>query len=144
MAFDRRGCGHRGADEVRAAPGALTAFKISIRRGGAALARLKPVGVHREAHRAARLAPLEASGLEYLIQAFAFGLLLHEAGTRHDHREPDVRCDLAAEASHDRRRFAHVFDSRVGARADEHLVDHYVGDRLVRLDRYVLQRAYYS
>src|SRR5439155_26769997 len=111
MAFDRRGRGHRGADEVRAAAGALTAFKISIRRGGAALARLKPVGVHREAHRAARLAPLEASGLAYLIQAFAFGLLLHEAGTRHDHREPAVRCDLTADASAHRPRLPHVCGS---------------------------------
>ena len=41
-------------------PGALPALEVAIRGRGAALARLEPVGVHAEAHRAARLAPLEA------------------------------------------------------------------------------------
>ena len=46
---------------------------------------LEPVGVHGEAHRAARLAPLEAGGDEDLVEALGLGLLLHQAGARHDH-----------------------------------------------------------
>ena len=48
--------------------------------------RLQLVGVHAEAHRAAGLAPLEARRLEDLVEAFGFGLRLHEAGARNDHR----------------------------------------------------------
>eukprot|EP00951_Prasinocladus_malaysianus_P040320 scaffold461954_cov20-Prasinocladus_malaysianus.AAC.1 len=38
----------------------LAALKVAIGRGGASLARLKLVGVHRQAHGAARLAPVKA------------------------------------------------------------------------------------
>ena len=60
-------------------PCALAAFEIAVRRRRAALARLQPVGVHRQAHRAARLAPFEAGVAENLVQAFALGLLLDQA-----------------------------------------------------------------
>src|SRR6185312_7378375 len=50
--------GHGGADEVGAPARALPAFEIAVAGRGAALARLQAVGVHRQAHRAARLAPL--------------------------------------------------------------------------------------
>ena len=62
-------------------------------------------------------------------------------GARHDHRQLDVAGDPAAEAAHHRGRLAQVLDARVGARADEDLVDADVVDRLVRLERHVLQRA---
>src|SRR6266571_4092730 len=52
------GCGrHRGADQVRAPAFALPAFEVAVRSRGAALAAAEAVGVHAEAHRAARLAP---------------------------------------------------------------------------------------
>src|SRR5690606_15956469 len=59
MAGNRRAGGHGGAHEVRPAPGALAAFEIAVRGGGAALARLQPVVVHRQAHGTAGLAPFE-------------------------------------------------------------------------------------
>ena len=61
---DRGGGRHRRAHQVRAAAGALAAFEVAVAGRGAALARLEPVGVHRQAHRAARLAPFEARVLE--------------------------------------------------------------------------------
>src|SRR5262245_38320912 len=56
---DRGGRGHRRRDEVRAPARALSALEIPVRRRGAAFSRGENVGVHPEAHRAARLPPLE-------------------------------------------------------------------------------------
>ena len=53
---------------------ALTAFKVAVGGGRAALARLQAVGVHGQAHAAAGLAPFKAGGLEDLVQALALGL----------------------------------------------------------------------
>src|SRR5579864_4177748 len=64
VAVQRGGRGHRRAHQVRTAAGALPAFEVAVAGGGAALARFEAVGVHRQAHRAARLAPLEACGTE--------------------------------------------------------------------------------
>ena len=59
-----RGCGgHRGGDEVGAAAFALAAFEVAVARAGAALAGLQLVRVHRQAHRAAGLAPFKAAEL---------------------------------------------------------------------------------
>src|SRR5262249_61812303 len=59
-AGDRSRRRHRGRDQVGAALVALAALEIAVRRRGTALARLEFVGIHRKAHRAARLAPFEA------------------------------------------------------------------------------------
>ena len=83
---------------MRAAAGALAAFEVAVRRRRAALARLEPVVVHREAHRAARLAPLEAGVAEDAVEPLGFGLRLHEPGARHDHRELDVATRRAGRA----------------------------------------------
>src|SRR5579883_904101 len=53
------GGGHLRADEVGAPALALTSLKIAVRGRGAALAGLEDVRVHAQAHRAARLAPVE-------------------------------------------------------------------------------------
>ena len=74
MPGHRRCRGHRGADQVGAAAVALPALEVAVAGGRAALAGLQPVGVHRQAHRAARLPPFEAGGFEDHVQAFALGL----------------------------------------------------------------------
>ena len=48
----RRGC-HGRADQVSTPAAALTAFKVTVAGGGAALARVQAVVVHRQAHGAA-------------------------------------------------------------------------------------------
>src|SRR6185369_10354448 len=72
MAGNRRRGRHRRADEVRAPARALPAFEIAVRGGRAALAGFEPVGVHRQAHRAARLPPFETRFAEHLVQPFPF------------------------------------------------------------------------
>src|SRR6059058_4307677 len=74
MALDRRCRCHRRADQVGAATGTLAALKVAVAGGGAALAGLEAVGVHRQAHRAAGLAPFEARSLKDQVEAFALGL----------------------------------------------------------------------
>src|SRR6478735_2430579 len=68
LAHDGGGGGDGGRDEVRLHAGALTAFEVAVRGGRAALAGSEVVGVHADAHRAARAAPLGARGLEDLVQ----------------------------------------------------------------------------
>src|SRR6266545_4291874 len=77
VAGDRRGRRHLRADEMSAAAPSLTTLEVPVRGRGAALPRLEDVRVHAEAHRAARLAPLEAGAAEHLVQAFPLGLVLH-------------------------------------------------------------------
>src|SRR5688572_30909491 len=79
MSRDRRGGRHRRAHEVSAPSVALPPLEVAIRSRRAALARLEAVGVHREAHRAARLAPLEAGVAKDAIEAFALGLRFHQS-----------------------------------------------------------------
>src|SRR6266446_10706978 len=82
-----RGCRrHCRRDQMGAALESLAALEIAIRGRGAALFGFQLVGVHRKAHRAARLAPFEAGLDEDLVEAFGFGLLLHDARARYDHR----------------------------------------------------------
>src|SRR5581483_7199680 len=96
MARDRRRGRHLGADEMRAPAGALAAFEVAVRGRRAALARLEPVGVHREAHRAPGLAPFEAGVAEDAVEALALGLRLDDARSGHDQREAHVRRDALA------------------------------------------------
>src|SRR4051812_26715945 len=117
---------------------ALTAFEVAVRGRGAALFRLELVRVHGEAHRAARLTPLEASLDEDLVEALGFRLLLHEAGARYDHGI-DLGVDgLALDHARD---FAQVLDAAVGARADEYLVERNVGDLRASRETDVFERA---
>ena len=90
--------------------------KLRLRGGGAALAGLQDVGVHAEAHGAAGLAPLEAGGLEDLVQAFFFGLRLTacEPGTTMARTLVATWWPLTIGGGG-----AQVFDAAVGAGAEE-------------------------
>ena len=85
---------------------------------------LEPVGVHREAHRTARLAPLEAGGEENLIQPFGFRLLLHIpsrtiiAPTWDATLRPFFQLTLD-----DLGGVPQILDAPVGARADKRPID---------------------
>src|SRR5690606_1756672 len=57
-AADRRRGRDERRDEVRAATLALATLEVAVRGRGAALARGELVGVHAQAHRAPRVAPL--------------------------------------------------------------------------------------
>ena len=129
----RRGGGRRRSGPSRAAAAAMAGLtrwvrpprpwrpsKLRLEVRGAALARLQPVVVHGEAHRAAGLAPFEAGVEEDVVEALGLGLRLdHRA--RHDQGR-DVRRHLCR-PSHDCGGGAQVLDAAVGAGADEHPVD---------------------
>jgi hypothetical protein len=136
---DGRGGGHGRADQVGAPAGALAAFEVAVAGGGAALARLQPVGVHRQAHAAARLAPLEAGGLEDLVQALgsACALTRPEPGTTIASLTLGA---TAADAAHHGGGLAQVLDAAVGAEPMKTLSTD-VGDGLVGLQAHVGQRA---
>src|SRR5690606_41020262 len=72
-AAHRGGRGDQRGDQVRAAALALPALEVAVGGGGAALAGRELVGIHAEAHRAARLPPFGAGGGEDLTQTLRFG-----------------------------------------------------------------------
>src|SRR5438034_10692241 len=94
--------------------------EVAVRRRGATLTARQHVGVHAEAHRAARVAPLEPRLAEHAVEPFGFGLRLHLLGARYDQRA-DARCNLPT--PHHPGRTPQIFDSCVGARAEKHPVD---------------------
>ena len=118
-----------GDTRMRAAALALAALEVAVRRGGAALAGRELVGIHREAHRAAGLAPVESRGAEHLVEPFGFGLRLDRRRPRHDegahaglHLPPCAT--LAAARRSSMREFVHepmntvsTSMSRIGVRA---------------------------
>src|SRR5438105_13337186 len=101
---------------MRASAGALPAFEVAIRRRSAALAGAEHVGVHAEAHRAARVAPLETRVTENAVETLALRVRFHAHRSGHDERA-QAGADLAA--TNDFARDAQVLDSDVRARADE-------------------------
>src|ERR1700674_981834 len=90
MAGDARRGRHCRTDQMRASAGALAPLEVAVRRRRATLARLQPVVVHGQAHRASGLAPLETSGGENAIEAFALGLRLYRPRAGNDHRQHHV------------------------------------------------------
>ena len=84
MAGDGGGGGDGGGDEVGAAAPALAALEVAVAGGRRPLARRELVGVHGQAHRAARLPPVEAGGGEDLVEALGLGLVLHRERAGHD------------------------------------------------------------
>src|SRR6187401_1497335 len=66
VAGDRSGSGHRGADQVGTAAGSLPSLEVAVGGARATLAGQQEVRVHTQAHRAARVAPLETCSGEDL------------------------------------------------------------------------------
>src|SRR5690242_1247456 len=71
LAADRRGGCRQRRGEERPTALALPALEVSIGRADRVLPGRQLVAVHRDAHRAARLAPLGAGRAEDLVQALA-------------------------------------------------------------------------
>ena len=72
--FHSGGRGHRWTDQVSSAAFALASFKVAVAGAGTAFTRSKLVWVHRQAHAAACLTPIEARLFEDLVEPFFFGL----------------------------------------------------------------------
>src|SRR5690606_20901893 len=95
MSGNCRSRSHRRRYQMGPTLEALTAFKVAVRSRRATLVRAEAIIVHREAHRAAGLAPIEARLDEDLVEAFGFRLRFHEARAGDDHGV-DGRRDLLA------------------------------------------------
>ena len=119
-------------------PGPWRPSKLRLLVLAAALAGLKPVGVHRQAHAATRLAPLGAGLGEDAVQPLGLGLVPHLLASRHDQRAHALG-DLAS--LEDPGRGAQVLDAAVGARADEDDVHRDLVDGRARLQPHVFERA---
>src|SRR5919199_76178 len=120
VARDGGGGGHRRADEVRAPAAPLPALEVAVARGGATLAGPQDVRVHAEAHRAARLAPLEAGFAEDSVQPLGFRgaqVFYARVGAGADEDAVD----------------AYLFDGR--ARAEAHVVERALESECVRFAR---------
>src|ERR1039458_4841997 len=104
---------------MRAPAPSLAPLEVTVRGRRTALARSEDVGVHAEAHRAARHTPVEAGIAEDPIQPLGLGLRLDLLRSRHDHCA-DARGDLAP--SHNLGGGTQVADARVRAGTDEHKV----------------------
>src|ERR1700716_57132 len=76
VARDRRRGGHLRGYEVGPAAAPLTSLEVSVGGRRAALPGLEEVGIHAQAHRAARGPPVEARLAEDAIQALGLCLRL--------------------------------------------------------------------
>src|SRR5436305_1345134 len=112
LAADRRGGRRQRAGEERSATLALAALEVAVAGAHRVLARAELVAVHRDAHRAAGLAPLGARRAKDLVQALALGLRLHLLRARDDHHAGAV---VDAAILQDARGHAQVADAAVGA-----------------------------
>ena len=84
VAGDGGGGGHGRADQVGAAAGPLPALEVAVAGAGRALAGLELVGVHRQAHAAARLPPLGAGLEEDAVEPLGLGLMPDRLAAGHD------------------------------------------------------------
>src|ERR1700678_2602264 len=120
MARDRGGRGHHGTHQVGTSAPALASFEVTIAGRGTALAGSENIGVHSQAHGAARFAPVKTSRPEHLVQPLFFRLPLHLLRTRNDHRAymrmNVVPADYLGGGPE-------VLDAGVGAGADEDPID---------------------
>src|ERR1700723_81737 len=103
-----------------AATAPLASLEVAVRRRSAALSRLQPVGIHRQAHGTTGLTPFEAGLGEYLVQAFFLGLMLDQPRAGDDQCTHAVSAFGPAPHASPHPKFP---DPPVGARADEDGVD---------------------
>src|SRR5439155_12374107 len=131
-------CGGRERrGKERPATLALASLEVAVARADGDLAGAELVTVHRDAHRAAGLAPLRAGGTEDLAEALSLRLALHLVAAGHDHHPHAVGDTPPADHL---RREPQVADPAVRARPDEHDVDLLAEDRLARAQRHVFER----
>src|SRR5258705_4377912 len=134
---DGRRRGNRRRNEMRAPTRTLPALEVPVRRRRAALAGSEDVRVHPQAHRAARVAPLEARIAEHTVEPFTLRLRLHHHRTRH-HECANAGAHSAA--ANDVARDTKVLDARVGARAEEDGIHGDVAHRRPRSQVHVPKR----
>ena len=135
-AGDGGGGGHGRADKVSPSAGSLAALEVAVARAGRPLTGLEPVGIHRQAHAAAGLAPLGARLGEDPVEPLGLGLMPDLLAAGHDQR-PDSLGHLSPLEDLGRR--PQVLDPSVGAGADEDDIHGDLADRRARSQAHVFQ-----
>ena len=100
---------------------------------------LQDIGIHAQAHGAARLAPLEAGVLKDVgpdLPASACALTVCDPGTT---MARTLRIHVVPLGN--ARGGAQIFDARIRARADKHAIDRDLFNRRAGLETHVLERA---
>src|SRR6185436_15977388 len=121
LACDSGGGHHcRTHEQGTACRAPLPAFEVPVRGRRANLSAFEPILVHREAHRAAGAAPVEASLDEHAIQPLTLRREADRLRSRHGERL-DVRRYVAS-LDHPRC-LAEIREARVRTRSDERHVD---------------------
>src|SRR5262245_44935703 len=100
----------------------LASLAIAVGGGGHPLAGPRGLTVDPDAHRAARLPPLEARLGEDAVEPLNLGRLTDEAGARHDPRRHHGASSLRHTGGG-----AEILQPAVRARADEDAIDRHVG-----------------
>ena len=118
----------------------LATLEVAVGSGCRTLPRVETIIVHRQAHGAARIAPLEPGGTEDLVEPLRLRLRLDQSRARHGHGLGDAVGDVPP-VQNGRRR-AQILDPTVGAGADEHPVDRNRCDRPARLQVHVGERSF--
>src|SRR5215467_10355456 len=108
------------AGEEGAAAGSLTTLEIPVRGAHRILAWLKTIPVHRDAHRASRLAPFGTRLAKNSVETLSLGLPFHLLGAG-DNEGANAARELAA--LHRLRGHSQIGEPPVGAAADENEVD---------------------
>src|SRR5262245_25589294 len=139
MTRNRRCCCHRRPHEVRSAAVALPTLEVAIAGRCTTFAGLQSVGIHREAHRAAWCAPLEARVDEDFCEPLAFRLLLDETRAWYHQRLFERACNVSA--AHDGRGRTQILDARIRTRADEDAIELDGRDRLFGFEPHVDERS---
>ena len=118
------------------APRPLPALEVPVGGRRDALAGTRRIAVHRDAHRAPGLAPLEAGIAEDAVEALGLRGAPDQPRAGDDHRGHD-----RSPPAHDRRRRTQVLDPAVRARPDEDAVDRDRLERRARREPHVGERA---
>src|SRR5215470_2811632 len=114
----------------------LAAFEVSIAGRSATLFRREYVGIHTQAHRAARLAPLCSGFLKDTVESFALGCLLYCLRAGND-KNSYVGMHLVS--VDDFRCGAQIFETAISTRADEHPIDRDIFDTRSRFQSHVFE-----
>src|SRR6266850_3874857 len=111
---------------------ALAPLEVAVGRRRDALARAGRLAVHADAHRAARLAPLEACVDEHAVEPLGLGRALDQPRARHDPRGHHHTAALR-----DARGGAQIVQATVGARADEDTIHYDIAEQGARAQPHV-------
>ena len=136
-ARDRGGRGGQRAREEGSPPLPLAPFEVPIAGADRILSGGQPIVVHRDTHRAARLAPFRARGPEDGVESLGFRLALDLLRARDDEHAHALGDRASA---HERRRLPEIRDAGVRAAAEKDDIHPFPEERLAGAEIHIMER----